>query len=152
MDVTRTHWEGEDFEMLSWHDCSIFGVSFEIGDDRSDLVLDLDFIAEWVCGVGGLARFKVAPAVLTFHHVTDTSIRIEPFGGGHQVALFPPVISQIYRERIGEQRVCLDRPYYAWRIELVAPGGAISFGASGFTQDLVGEPVLLETQNLRGRR
>jgi hypothetical protein len=150
--MTRTHWNESDFEELSWHDCSVFGISFDVGNDRSDLRLDLDFIVEWICGTGGSARFRVAPALLTFHHVTDAGVRIEPFGGAYQVALFPPVISQVYRERVAEQRVCLDRPYYAWRIELVAPGGTISFGASGFTQALEREPVLSDTQQLRGAR
>ncbi len=43
----------------------------------------------------------------------------------------------------------LFRTYYRWRIALNWPKGAeIGFGASGFTQKLRAEPVLLDAQRL----
>ena len=40
-------------------------------------------------------------------------------------------------------RVCFDRPYYRWRIELNWPkDGHISFAASGFSQVLRAAAVL----------
>lgn len=55
--TSMTHTEA-DFERLSWHDCHIWGLDFRVGqpdegDWTSDLVLDIDFIAEWLCGVTG---------------------------------------------------------------------------------------------------
>ena len=42
-----------DFDGLSWHDNPIYG--FSIDNDinlwKSDLVFDIDFIVEWLCGV-----------------------------------------------------------------------------------------------------
>jgi hypothetical protein len=48
----------------------------------------------------------------------------------------------------------MAQPYGRWRIEFNLPyGGGITFGASGYTQSLRAEPVLLYDQRLpvRGR-
>jgi hypothetical protein len=143
-----------DFDHLSWHDNALYGVRFDVGDsDRadwhSDLVLDIDHIVEWICGVAGRAQFRVAPATLTFHHATDLRIAIDWGDSGGRTALHELSINSITRERIQDQKICLDRPYYRWRIELNWPqGGEITFGASGFTQVLRAEPVLLDEQKL----
>ena len=53
------------------------------------------------------------------------------------------------RERIVEQKICFDRPYYRWRITLNWPqGGEIRFGASDCSLDLRAEPVLQDQQQL----
>ena len=71
-----------DFDRLSWHDCHIWGIELRAGDPddgdwTSDLVLDIDFIVEWICGTGGGGQFRVAPATLVFHGVTDPKIDID---------------------------------------------------------------------------
>jgi hypothetical protein len=143
-----------DFDRLSWHDCHVWGLSIgagdpDAGDWTSDLTLDLDFIVEWICGVDKSFQFRVAPATLTFHGVTDLRIGIEWGEGAHQVAIHPMSIDRIERERVGQQRVFLDRLYYRWRIVLNWPAGAeIAFGAVGFPQQLRAEPVLSARQHL----
>ncbi len=143
-----------DFERMSWHDDTIYGLRFDIGDPerndwRSDLVLDIDHIVEWICGEAGGARFRVAPASLTFHHVTDLNIAIDWGDSGGQTALHEVSIDALTRERVEHQKICLDRPYYRWRIALNWPqGGEIGFGASGFTQSLRAEPLLCDQQRL----
>ena len=47
----------------SWHDNLVFALLFTAGDVakgdwRSDLVLDIDHICEWICGIDGGARFR----------------------------------------------------------------------------------------------
>lgn len=144
----------EDFENLSWHDCHIWGLDFRSGDPgeddwTSDLALDIDFIVEWICGVGGGGQFRVAPANLVFHGVTDPRIMIEWASQGFQSAIHPLSIDRIERERVQDQKVFLDRPYFRWTIRLNWPqGGEIQFGAVGFSQDLRAEPVLSENQHL----
>jgi len=141
-----------DFDRLSWHDCHIWAVELRPGDpdDRdwaSDIALDIDFIVDWVCDVGGKAQFRVAPATLVFHGITDPRIDIDWGPSGFQAALHLVSIGNIERERIQNQKVYLDRPYYSWRIRLNWPdGGEISFGAVGFTQTLRAEPVLTANQ------
>lgn len=149
----------EDFERLSWHDCTLWGLAFRAGDPdegdwTNDLVLDIDFIVEWICGAQGGGQFRVAPATLAFHGVSDPRIGIDWGDSGLQAALHPASIDGVDRERVTEQKVFLDRPYYRWRIRLNAPkAGEIEFGAVGFTLTLLAEPVLTDSQGLSlGRR
>ena len=68
---------------------------------------------------------------------------------GFQVALHGVSIDRIERERVREQKVYLDRLYYRWSIRLNWPrAGEIAFGAVGFTQTLLAEPVLTTKQHL----
>ena len=143
-----------DFERLSWHDNIVYGLGFDVGDpDRgtwhSNLVLDIDHIVEWVCGANGGVRFRVAPATLTFHHTTDLRIAVDMGDSGCRTALNELSIAGITRAPVADQKICLDRTYYRWRIELNLPQvGEIAFGASGFTQVLRAAPVLLDEQRL----
>ncbi|HJU63751.1 MAG TPA: hypothetical protein VJ864_17060 [Candidatus Binatia bacterium] len=143
-----------DFDRLSWHDCHIWAVELRAGDPddgdwTSDLALDIDFIVEWQCNVGGGEQFRVAPATLVFHGVTDPKIDIDWGPSNFQVALHPMSIGTVEREEIQNKKVYLDRPYYRWRIRLNWPsGGEIVFGAVGFTQTLRAEPVSTDKQCL----
>jgi hypothetical protein len=63
---------GPEFAGLSWHDNALYGLRLDLGDPsrgdwHADLVLDIDHIVEWLCGVDRQMRFRVAPATLTFH-------------------------------------------------------------------------------------
>jgi len=143
-----------DFDQLSWHDNYIYGFHISIGDCeqgdwRNDLVFDIDYIMEWVCGTDGRCQFQVAPATLTFHHVTDLHMAIDWGKSQFQAALHEISISHISRSQIENQKICLDRPYYDWKIETNFPkGGSIVFGASGFTQVQRGESQLINEQKL----
>lgn len=143
----------EDFEGVSWHDCRIWGIEFRVGDIdeddwTSDLAFDIDFIVEWLRETGRGYQFRVSPATLVFHGVTEPRITIDNARSGFQVSLYPTSISHIERERILDQKVHLDRPYYKWKICLNSDEGEISFGATGFTQTLRAEPVLTHSQFL----
>jgi hypothetical protein len=143
-----------EFEKLSWHDCHIWRFDLQVGDPdeddwTSDLVIGVDFIVEWLCGVDRSVKFKIAPATLVFHGVTDPRIAINWGDTGFQASIFEPSIGEIVREQVKDQKVFLDRPYYRWRIELNWPdGGEITFGAAGFTQTLLAEPVVCDRQHL----
>ena len=146
-----------DFDTLSWHDCSIWGIELrpgdpDVGDWTSDLAFDIDFIVEWVCASpvpDGIVQFRVAPATLVFHGASDLKIDIDWGQLGAQVALQPASVAEIERAPIENQRIYLDRSYYRWRIALNSPQrGEITFGAVGFTQTLRAEPILSERQAL----
>ena len=132
-----------------WHDNVIHGLSFDLGepdngDWRSDLVLDIDFIVEWLCRAPGEFQFRVAPARLIFHDVTDFAIAVDQGGSGGRNAIFEWSIDRVARER-------LDRTfdYWRWIIHLHGPpGGSLAFAASRFTEDLTAEPLLLKQQRL----
>lgn len=143
-----------DFDILSWHDNLIYALRFDIGDAaqgdwRSDLVFDIDHIVEWVSGSDGTMRFRVAPATLTFHQVSDLRVAVD-FGDSGGINMIGELsIAVITREPL----VLKDRPgaplFYRWRIELNQPrGGDIVFGAGGFTQTPRADPVVLDQQRL----
>ena len=145
-----------EFDALTWHDCHLWGIALQpgdpdVGDWRSDLLLDIDFIVEWLCGTDGVTRFRVAPADLVFHGVTDLRLHVDD-DGGDQAALHPLSIEYIERAPIRDQKVYLDRPYHRWTVRLNWPaGGTIEFGAVGFTQTLRAEPVVTDVQSLPAR-
>ena len=151
-----TYSEG-DFDTLSWHDCHVWAVRFDLGDPdegdwTADLVLDLDFIVEWLPPEATGCRFRVAPATLAFHGVTDPRISINWGASGFQNGIHPVVIDSVERERVPDQKVYLDRPYFSWRIAFNWPAESeITFGAVGFTQSLLSEPVVVEGQSLPRR-
>ena len=144
-----TQQTNDDFPNLSWHDNHIYGIHFAIQGWDAGLVFDIDYIVEWVCGVDGGAQFQVVPATLRFHNVTDLKLDIDWGDSGFQVALHEVSIDQIKRERITNQKICLDRPYYRWTIETNFPRpGSITFGADNFTQTLRADPVTQDEQKL----
>ena len=68
---------GKDFEPLSWHDNFIYGIHFLSANWKSNLILDIDHIVEWLCGVDQQTRFRIVPATLVFQDVTDLKINID---------------------------------------------------------------------------
>jgi hypothetical protein len=149
--VECTETEGPTGDELTWrwHDNVIYGLSFDRGepdngDWRSDLILDIDFIVEWLCGTPGEFQFRVAPARLAFHDVTDFAISIDQGDSGGRNAVFEWSIDRVARQR-------LDRPfnYWRWTIHLHGPpSGHLAFCASGFTQTETAEPRLVGEQRL----
>ncbi len=141
-----------EFDTLSWHDNIVYALRFSVGDamrgdGRSDLVFDIDHIVEWVRSETGQIQFRVAPATLTFHDVTDLRIAVDFGDSGCQTMMNELSISTIARKTLTDQKICLDRPYYQWRIDLNLPqGGHIAFGASGMSQEIRADPILLEEQ------
>lgn len=144
----------DDEFVWQWHDNLIYGISFDIGDPekqewRSNLVLDIDFIAEWLCEPSGECRFRVAPATLTFHDVGDLQLAIDHGDSDGRTAMNELSIDRVTRER-------LVRPFEFWRwtISLNSPpGGRIAFCASGYSQMLRADPIIVSEQHLpRGER
>ncbi|HEX7449157.1 MAG TPA: hypothetical protein VF306_16505 [Pirellulales bacterium] len=150
----------DDFEQYCWHDCRIWGIEFqtgepEQGDWTSDLRLDIDYICQWLCD-SGPCRFRVAPALLVFHEVMNLAISFERRDpAGYPVPAHPLSISEVERQPANKDQSMTDQSQHLWKIKLNDPdGGLISFSASGFTQTLRTEPVLLDEQcfSLRDRR
>ncbi len=89
-----------DFDGLSWHDDTLYGLRFDVGDSfkgdwHADLVLDIDHIVEWVCATDGGVQFRVAPADLVFHGVTDLKIAVDWGDSGDRTALHDLMIDGI---------------------------------------------------------
>jgi hypothetical protein len=141
-------------ESASFHDNLIYAVRLDpadpdTGDWQSRLCFDIDHIVEWICGIDGRARFRVAPATLAFHDVTDLRIGVDFGGSGYPQSINELSIDRIEREPVTPEGGAGPRPYYRWRIRLNLPaGGEIAFAASGYALSLRAEPVLLDEQRL----
>ncbi|HPO12823.1 MAG TPA: hypothetical protein PLI09_05215 [Candidatus Hydrogenedentes bacterium] len=132
-----------DFQDLSWHDCTLWGLAIRAGDPEENdwtrqLVLDIDFIVEWLDKAGKL-DFLVAPATLTFEEVNNLHVQVD-FEEIEGVNTLNEIsMDRIERKKHGSQ--CIGKPCYSWTIHLNGPKGLIRFDASGFTQVLESDPV-----------
>ena len=124
----QTRWTEADFDQMSWHDCHINSISFDqVGEWQIDLVLDMDYILEWLCGPDRACRFRIAPAALRFTDIDKLGIRIS------QQSLVPLEIFSIERKDIslhGYQK-------FHWTITVQCcpeqKMNYIEFDATGFT-------------------
>lgn len=135
-------WTQNDFDSLSWHDNHVHGLRISAGEDGTgEFELDIDHILEWLESAGSF-RYRIAPARLRFHAVTDLRVMID--WGVASAAFGPFSINGI--ERRFEQRA--HHMATCWRIPLNFPPGEIAFEADGFDQDLSGAEILVDHQLL----
>lgn len=139
-------WTTSDFHALSWHDCSIHG--FHLGalneaSGSAELVIDIDFILEWLPQGDRTFRFRLAPATLTFHDVFGLRFAVDyvtPAAG-----MTPFSIAGIERTPF---HVVEGHTSYHWRLPISWPDGEITFDSPGFTQVLRSEPIIQPGQCL----
>jgi len=139
----KTRWTEADFDVMSWHDCQVNSIALDQdGPWQSDLVLELDFIVEWICRKDKTCGFRVAPALLRFTDVDN--LRVD-------VALKYKDPLEIHWVDRAALPGTAYRAYH-WVIKLQSYPGSrenlIEFDAAGFTQELTGRPVETEMQNL----
>jgi len=136
-------WTDRQFDEMSWHDNHVHALRIIEGTHGAgELILDLDYILEWVAGEGGRCAFRIVPATLTFKSVT--SLRISLDYATPTAALGPFSIHEI--ERSTEQRERYEAQL--WKILVNWPVGEISFEAHGYEQRSTGDAVLSEEQSL----
>jgi hypothetical protein len=136
-----------DFERMSWHGCRIWKIEIVAGesDGQADLVFGLDLVVDALCGFNREAQFKLAPAALTFHAVTDLNIGVSCGDSGNRLLVQPLSIADITRAPTKHPT------YHSWRVRLGwPPDGDIRFGAAGFDQVLLAEPIISATNVLTG--
>ena len=140
----RSEWKTPDFDALSWHDCSVYGFKLEERKHGTgDLLLDIDFIVEWLCHNDRPWQWRVAPATLTFHNIFD--LRFEVDYAAASAAIEPFTLDGIERE---ELRYPNGATTYKWRLPINWPKGLITFESPGFTQVLRRPPILVDRQAL----
>ena len=56
--MDKPQYTTEDFEELFWHDNCLYGISLKVDSENftSDVVFDIDFITEWICGTDKICR------------------------------------------------------------------------------------------------
>src|SRR4051794_38322052 len=70
--LDKNIWTDKDFEIMGWHDCKVYAVSFN--DKQYEISFDIDYIFEWVLQQDSTYKFRVAPATLIFRNVYDIHI------------------------------------------------------------------------------
>src|SRR4051794_31607780 len=131
--ANRMSWTDADFEDMGWHDCTIHGFRFDQdGEYQNDLVLDLDYIIEWIETPGCAYQFRVAPAQLRFRNVDNLKMRA--------ALQFKQLVE------ISE----IVRTSSHWVIRLHGyPGqesSQIEFDASGYVQELTKPSITVQRQ------
>jgi len=65
------------FDEISLHDVRVYGLLFQRETCEANLILDIDYIAEWPGAKDTERSFLVAPATLTFFDVVDLQIHLD---------------------------------------------------------------------------
>jgi hypothetical protein len=140
-------WKDDDFESLCWHDNRIHGISFICPDEgyEYDLVLDIDYIVEWVKKPGGQLKFAVAPANLVFHQVGKLLIE------ARLVYREVPQIDRIDRKDVSPAAGPKTYQYSIFLHSLSGATNRIIVESAAFEQKLRKSPVLQDSQWLETR-
>ncbi|MFT3986100.1 hypothetical protein [Aestuariivirga sp.] len=126
-----------------WHDNHIHAFRIAEGQHGTgELILDIDHILEWRKADTGDFQFLLSPAILTFHEVSHLRMTID--FSTVSAALGPFCISSMSSK--DEKREHYMAKF--WTIELGWPQGEITFEATGFDFELMGEAVVSDHQNL----
>ena len=75
--LENTVWTHKDFEVMSWHDATIWSMHSNIDD--FEFLIDLDYIFEWIHPKENETyfKFRVAPVTMVFTFVHSVNLDIE---------------------------------------------------------------------------
>ncbi len=142
--LKKSIWTQDDYEIMGWHDASIYGLTFLPlnGNGVSHLVFDIDYIFKWVNPIPPkqIFSFWVAPCTLVFKDTFEVTINIDRRGGTTDML----EIADLYLVDKVEQET--DKWIYEWDIEL--QDGLIKFKSSGFDQIVRLPPKFTDEQVL----
>jgi len=147
------------FDHISLHDVRVYALVFQRLEHQGNLILDIDYIAEWDRCENGKHSFLVVPATLTFLDIVDLQVHLdwgdrsvcekEP----HGVISYPSgelivngLTRSVYNDPLYNDR---PRPYLRYELDFWEPQGArVSLGATDFK--IIGRqaPVWAEQQTL----
>jgi hypothetical protein len=131
-------WTQVDFNVMGWHDAKVWGIL--ANTDEWELLVDLDYIFNWVHSKGEEKYFKfwVAPVTMVFENAYDVKIDVESQQGEIQVAeLHMENPRKTKNGKITE---------YTFRFE--CQEGEITLSATGYKMYVRQKPRLLQSQQL----
>ena len=129
--VAKTVWTDADFDAMDWHDNAIHAVALEpVPDHPGRLLLDLDYIVEWVApeAPATTLSFWICPATLVFDRAWDLTTDIDLRGWSFQLSL-----DAITRSGPDERGIS------DWTLS--GDNFTIALSARGFTQYLRRPPI-----------
>lgn len=130
-------WSNEDFEVMGWHDATVWGLAADT--EEFEYLIDLDYIFKWVSPASGENHFKfwVAPVTMVFENACDVRLDVCSQQGAIEV-------SDLHRELIGPSPNGRFTQY-AFRFE--CQEGELTLQATGYKMYVRKTPSLLETQS-----
>jgi len=139
MDVKEI-WTDSEFDDLGWHDCRLYRMQFP--DENFRLSFDIDYIFKWE-KVSEHFKFWVAPCDLMFSDVSGLKINVDY---KDSMLMF---ISEVKRSN---PRLSPNGKVTIWDFLIECDNGQIIFSSTGFRQTIRSQPVLSESQDLKGIR
>lgn len=138
-EIEKTVWTDADFDVMGWHDATIWAMAV-ISDDF-EFSFDIDYILRWVHPVPPeeCYSFWVSPATLVFRGVQNIKINID----ADYIQLIE--VADINREGPFSWP---DGTLTNWKWIIELQQGSIEFEASGFTQYFRRPPVFGTQQGL----
>jgi len=134
--VVKEIWTNSDFEIMGWHDCRIYAMSFP--DEKFKFYLELDYIFKWEKYYEGY-KFWVSPCHLIFENIYDLRVEMD---FQDSIGLYMIEIKRLNPRLSPNQKMTI------WDYIIECDSGRIFVSASGFTQIVIKQPVLSETQDL----
>jgi hypothetical protein len=137
--LAKAIWSEVDFETMGWHDAIIYAMALlPSGEFLSRLVLDLDYIVEWVDPPRGerTFRFWIAPATLVFDQAWELRGQLRTVDGDQVFE-----IQNLHREPVRD-----GHGGYRWHLE--GESFDLSLRAPGYRQTFRRHPVFTEEQRL----
>lgn len=136
--LEKTIWIDKDFSSMGWHDATVWAIS--PNPDEYELLLDIDYIFQWVEPAEGNLYFQfwVSPVTMVFESAHSLKIGIESPGGSIEIA-------DLYREH---PSLAPNGKFAEHTYRFVCQEGEIRVRATGFQMFVRRSPVLLQTQGL----
>jgi hypothetical protein len=137
--LEKSVWTEKDFDQMGWHDATVHAFAYE--PDRSEFVLDLDYILKWIRPDATHFSFWSAPATLVFEDVAGLAIELSPFPGFE--------LSDIVRDdpqSVTDRDQLPEKSHWRWTLGFF--NGQITFRATGYTQYIRRAPTANTTQSL----
>jgi hypothetical protein len=132
----------EELKKLSFHDCFIYGMSWNA--EKYSFSFDIDYILEWIDPKksGDGYTFKVSKGTLIFENVSQIYIELDwgislPTCQLEKISILESVLSPNGTNLL------------KWGMDFSTPDGEISFLATNFELQLIEDPVISKSQNLR---
>jgi len=140
--LDKSVWTEGDFDEMGWHDATVHAFAVEPQDqDPGRLLVDLDYIVEWVPPGGDrdVFGFWVAPATLVFDHAWDLMIDVDLHAASLELQL-----NALTRTA--------DQPFGRSTWTLEGHNFAVKVTSAGFRQYVRARPVWSTDQQLDRRR
>ena len=139
MILYRYVWTDRDFDQVGWHDATVHACAFRMGPEQwlGTLLLDIDYILEWVQPPAGETSFKfwVAPATLAF----EAASALEGELGIHSL---PPSFNDL-RRGPADRPEATEMGYEKWVLD--GHDFDLTLLSRGFKQVFRRQPILSST-------